>query len=341
MIPPPPNVRTIFGRALDLASAAERDGSFFRQQGERTVSQTPSRSARAAFTLIELLVVIAIIGILIGLLLPAVQKVREAAARASCQNNLHQIGLALMQFSLDYQVLPTNGGPAPGQVNVVATGGGWWGLANPQAPPYLQTGSWGYSILPYLEQQNAVAANDQGVNAKVFLCPSRGRDQPQVVPEVDPFIPSLIYTSGGLNPWCKTDYAGNWYVLVNRWWAGGCPLVGFPMPLLSITDGTSNTILAGEKAMAPQRYNTGTWDFDEPIFAGGSCGTGRSGTVIVQDVVAGATDSFPDNWGGPHVGSAQFVFADGSVRSLLFGLDGNIVFALLTPNGGEVVDPDQ
>jgi prepilin-type N-terminal cleavage/methylation domain-containing protein len=293
---------------------------------------------RQAFTLIELLVVIAIIGVLIGLTLPAVQRARMAAARASCQNNLHQLGTALMQHHFDYRVFPTNGGPAPGQVNQVATDGGWWGLGNPQASPSEQPGSWAYSILRYVEQQNAMATNDQGIAAKVFLCPSRGRNQPQVVPAVDPITPSVWYTDvGGKNPWCKTDYAGNWYLLVNRWWAGGCPLIGPPMALTDIQDGASNTILVGEKAMDPRRYNTGGWYFDEPVFTGGSDGTGRRGTVILSDIEAGRTGNFPWNWGSPHVAGAQFVFADGSVRMIPYGTDGAIVWALLTPNGHEPV----
>lgn len=295
---------------------------------------------RRAFTLIELLVVLAIVGVLVSLLLPAVQRVREAAARASCQNNLHQLGIALMEHHNVYGVLPTNGGPAPGQINQTATGGGWWGTPNPQALPNDQPGCWAYAILPYLEQQNAVTANDQGVAAKVFICPSRGRNQPQIVPAVDPITPSISYTNSGKNPWCKTDYAGNWYVLVNRWWAGGCPLVGFAMSLTAISDGTSNTLLVGEKAMDPQRYNTGGWDFDEPVFTGGSDGTGRDGTVIVSDVVAGRTGNFPWNWGSPHVAGAQFVFADGSVRAIPYGTDGALVWGLLTPDGGEVIPQD-
>jgi prepilin-type N-terminal cleavage/methylation domain-containing protein/prepilin-type processing-associated H-X9-DG protein len=292
---------------------------------------------RRAFTLIELLIVVAIIGVLISLLLPAVQKVREAANRASCENNLHQLGSALMNHQLDFQVFPTNGGPAPGQVNQTATEGGWWGTPNPNALPRDQPGSWAYSILRYLEQQNAVTTNNQGVPARVFLCPSRGRNQPQVVPPVDPITPSVTYTSvGGKNPWCKTDYAGNWYVLVNRWWAGGCPLVGLPLSVNDISDGTSNTILVGEKAMDPQRYNTGGWWFDEPIFTGGSDGTCRNGTVVVSDVVAGRTGTSPWNWGSPHIAGAQFLFVDGSVRTIPFGTDGSIVWALMTPNGGDI-----
>jgi prepilin-type N-terminal cleavage/methylation domain-containing protein len=304
-------------------------------------SQSRARAPRRAFTLIELLVVIAIIAVLIGLLLPAVQKVRAAAARVKCQNNLKQIGAGVINFQFAYHFFPTNGGPAPGQVNRIYTqvGGspGYWGLANPNAPLRDQTGSWAYSLLPYVEQENAFRAGAQDAALPLFLCPSRGRAPSRAVPPTDPLYPYVSFGSGGLNPWSKTDYAGNGYLLINRWPAGGVPVAGLPLTPTDVKDGLSNTVLVGEKAMDPRSFNTGSWYWDEPVFSGGSGGTDRWGTAVIAD---GAGAAFPTNWGSSH-SAALFLFGDGSVRPLRFGLNGDVVFALLTPDGGEIVNPEQ
>jgi prepilin-type N-terminal cleavage/methylation domain-containing protein/prepilin-type processing-associated H-X9-DG protein len=298
---------------------------------------SPGQWRRPGFTLVELLVVIAIIGILIALLLPAVQMARESASRTQCSNNLKQLGVALQEFHDALRTFPTNGGPAPGQANLISTMGGYWGLANPNALAAEQTGSWAYSILPYLEQKNVQGNSAQDAGITTFLCPTRGRNPSLPVPASDPVFPGVTYTDGGLNPWSTTDYGGNGYFLLNRWPAGGVPAVGLPRVAEQVIDGTSNTILVGEKAMDRRGYNTGGWYWNEPIFSGGSGGTVRWGTAILQD---GAGVPMPANWGAAHPAGAQFVFVDGSVHLLRFGLPGNVVLAMLSHNGGETVSFD-
>src|SRR5438067_8633593 len=117
-----------------------------------------SPSKRLAFTLIELLVVIAIIAVLIGLLLPAIQKVREAANRTTCSNNLKQMGLGVMTFHDAQGRLPTGGGDWKQGISYSTKDG-----SSPLGPN-LQTAGWLYQILPYIEQNNVYILNDMTKN---------------------------------------------------------------------------------------------------------------------------------------------------------------------------------
>lgn len=301
----------------------------------------------AGFTLIELLVVLAIIATLTALLLPAVQRVREAANRTRCANNLKQIGLALTLHHDTRGVLPSNGGWDGNQTITTATGmqttvfthafdngmTTYWGVGEPSLSPQQQTGSWAYAILPFVEQAGMYDQRAWQNGVPIYACPSRRLPAPQPV-QSDEFG----YYNGGGWTWGKIDYAGNALLFQSR--------IDYSQPVPAIVpevtcarftdikDGTSHTILVGEKAMDVRTYTTGTWYWDEPFFTGGSGSTARKGSKLLRDVT-GAGAKADDNWGSPHPGGVQFLLADGSVQSIPYGTPSATVAALLTPAGGE------
>jgi prepilin-type N-terminal cleavage/methylation domain-containing protein/prepilin-type processing-associated H-X9-DG protein len=309
---------------------------------------------RKGFTLIELLVVIAIIAVLIGLLLPAVQKVREAASRMKCQNNLKQMSLAchthhdaIGQF------------PSAGRQDAYGSRQGYIG------PAPTQRWSWMYQILPYIEQANA---HDQTVDANVRLtaiqmlnCPSR---RPPTV--VGAIILSDYAGNAGIT-WCPADDVSTWTGSIIPGLLNNLTPVP-PVKIASITDGTSNTLLLGEKFVATDQYTTGgEWGDNNGWNHGNSWITTRNATHQPrQDTLSStATQEQPvpnynapgingrcgpwglgpasggggyyDYWGSPHPGGFNASMADGSVRSVSYSIDIQILRNLSHRSDGSVI----
>jgi prepilin-type N-terminal cleavage/methylation domain-containing protein len=255
------------------------------------------------FTLIELLVVIAIIGVLIGLLLPAVQKIRETAARMECSNNQKQLVLACHNYHDTQKFWPLNG-----------------------------TQSFYVGIAPYVEQGNNVGPNVQPV--KTFVCPSR-RSANQNYCDYAGFMPYVTLSSETYNPTTHT-WTYNWSVNSG---VLSCDANGndLPVKMTDITDGTSTTAVLTDKFIAPPDYSgfktqgdvawnlpglpnqvINQYDWQNPKPALASTNTKRDGAELARDVWgAQGWGSFYYRYSGSNhtAGYQPVAFADGHVTN--------------------------
>jgi prepilin-type N-terminal cleavage/methylation domain-containing protein/prepilin-type processing-associated H-X9-DG protein len=295
---------------------------------ERPHAPSPARGrGRAGFTLIELLVVIAILAVLIGLLLPAVQKVREAAARLQCKNNLKQIGLGMHAFHDANQALPPAGSDGPNKDCCNAsTRVGW---------------TWMYYLTPFIEQGNVYNNPSDSVVAqtaiKIYYCPARR--QP------------TLYSNGG-----RSDYAGNGGLnmadegrqgMLVRQWRSPSTAKPIDAPVEQtrrfgdVSDGLSNTVLAGEKQVHPTVLGTAGGDNEPWNNSGWDQDHVRFGEAVPQPDYLHPTSASPTFWsvrfGGPHPGGFNAVMGDGSVRTISYSIDANNWLRMALIADGEVI----
>ncbi|MHB1423496.1 MAG: DUF1559 domain-containing protein [Gemmataceae bacterium] len=298
---------------------------------------------RSAFTLIELLVVIAIIAILIGLLLPAVQQVREAASRTQCTNNLHQMGMAIFNYQGVYHALP------PSRIGP-------------------QHATWFVVILPFMEQDNLYnqwnLANNyyeqspavRNALVKQYICPTR---RGVAMPSTQYEISSTGIPDSQLHPGTQGDYAcngGQFYnaIVDNPLCRGAMCYANAQVnssgqvtssfsqtDLRDITDGTSQTFLVGEKHQVLSRFGQ-----SGPIWGEGSIYNGdfprnfsRIAGQTLWNLGQGPNDDsgpFHCKFGSWHPGICQFLFADGHVVSLANSVDMTTLQILACRNDGLV-----
>jgi len=311
---------------------------------------------RSGFTLIELLVVIAIIGILIALLLPAVQAAREAARIMTCCNQLKQMGLAVHNHLDALGVFPTAGDtPWPVLQDYMTSG-------RPNGPNKQGLG-WAFQILPYLEQDATYDIMRQDQLEKTanafYFCPSRRpvmRQASRVLMDYASATPGPWTSQGQVimnseNGYWQDRASGTWDLVHGMTWKGIIvrtnwdirPLPGREAgctPALTpgqIPDGLSNTLMLGEKRLKPANYYSGDWCDDRGWTDGFDPDTVRS-TAYPYGPDSDDSGDPCYMFGSPHMGGMNACFGDGAVRLINYNIDRNVFNALGDRMDGHAVD---
>ena len=258
------------------------------------------RSATAAFTLVELLAVIAIIGMLLALLLPAVQAARSAARRTSCANNLHQIGVALQGHH------GTHGHFPPGGVEPRS-------IAGPEGRQL----AWSAFLLPYLEQTSSYDRIDF---AKAFDSPENASTAAEIVPTY--LCPSVSRESNLIDGRGACDYGGIYGERISgpNSPPKGTMLYDRVVKIRQIHDGTSHTLIVSEDS----NWKDGQWI--------------NALNVFDQAFPINQAPSFENDIRSEHTGGANAAFCDGSARFLAENMDLKTLAAICTRAGGEIVN---
>ena len=320
------------------------------------------RSRPAGFTLVELLVVIAIIGVLIGLLMPALQGTRETARRLTCLNNLKQMGLACLTHESVHEHLPTGGW-------------GWtWAGEPDRGFGRRQPGGWHYNILPFLDKANLhqlgsggnqAAAGQRGATpVSTFHCPSRRGATTYPYVHKTPYHNVKAFLLDGSAVIARSDYAAcsgaaaggivsegpknlasgdttNWK---NRpsGDATGVVFLASTVKMGHITDGASTTYLAGERLLNPDKYYTGDSCADDQGWdTGHGYDVNRWTRINESDRPRRDTPGYGDcetAFGSAHSTGFHMFFCDGSAKKLNYNIDLETHYRLGSRNDGRPVD---